>query len=77
MTIMLLKATITVLEIEAVCPHCNYPMTIAVNERDDGSYCPEGPDQFPLCEDCGMQYEVPEFQVTTLVPPQSPMGHGS
>ena len=77
MTNMLLKAKISLFAVEATCPHCNYTMTIAVDERDDGSYCPAGPDQFPLCEDCGMQYEVPEFQLKTLVAPQSPMGHGS
>ena len=57
-------AGVAVTEIIAVCPRCGFPHEeIGVTEDDCGSFYVDGPARFPLCEECGGQFEIPEFSL--------------
>ena len=44
------------------CPCCEMPADIDLFEQPSGVWAPDGPDQFPLCEHCGEQFEVASLE---------------
>ena len=44
-----------------LCPSCGTPIHPDVVETDAGTWRPDGPDRFPLCEHCDVQFEVAEM----------------
>lgn len=54
---------------EVCCPTCGHPIEdLPMEETNAGSLIAEGPDRFPVCDECGEQFEVGEVYVAPMDP---------
>ena len=50
-------------EWQARCPCCLTPETVDAKQEDSGAWSADGPDRYPVCDHCGLQYEVASVYV--------------
>lgn len=55
------------------CPACGYSIEdLDMEETNAGNFVVSGPDRYPVCDQCGEQFEVGEVSVEPVMPPPDP-----
>lgn len=49
------------------CPHCEHQYDgLWMAENDFGAFEVDGPDRFPLCDECGEQFEIVAVKISEM-----------